>query len=138
MDRLGKKKNIKSQYPFYCLFRLVGRFLNNLFGRPSNRTTHRPSFGPLNFRIQPLITQSPRKVSSSQLANQLLADGATGLDANQVDGDGIRDIADVADIVDPDVENGFKLRWRVQARFSLPWIREVCEAQSSVYVSIAL
>jgi hypothetical protein len=118
--------------------RLVGRFFNNIFGRPSNRTTNRPSFGildfkiqpiitqspetvssskrptnrpffgMLDFKIQPLITQSPKTVSSAQLANQLAADGATGLDANQVDEDGIRLVA--ADIdVDPDDEDGIRI-----------------------------
>ena len=59
-----------------------------MFGRPrSNRPTNRP-----------------------QLANQLAADGATGLDANQLDGvDSIRDVVDVADVADINNSNiGFR------------------------------
>ena len=45
------------------------------------------------------------------MANQLAADGATGLSANQVGVvDGIRDVADVADIDNADnAEDGFRM-----------------------------
>ena len=53
----------------------------------------------MDFRIQPLITASQRP----RLANQLAADGVTGLDANQVD-------VEVEDSMNAneDVEDGFK------------------------------
>jgi len=65
-----------------------GRLNNILFGRP----------------------QANRPGSRPQLANQLAADGATGLSANQVGVvDGIRDVADAADIDGAvDVEDGFR------------------------------
>ena len=47
---------------------------------------------------------------SSQFANQLAADGATGLSANKVgEEDAIRDFIDVADIdIAEDAEDGFR------------------------------
>ena len=65
--------------------------------------------GFINIRIQPLITQPPRTNFANQFANQLAGDGATGLNANQLDGDdlgegsgegsadGINDVSDEAD-----------------------------------------
>ena len=46
---------------------------------------------------------------SPQLANQLAADGATGLSANQVgEVDAVRDVVDVADIDITEDEDGFR------------------------------
>ena len=56
------------------------------------------------------LRENPRASSSSQFANQLAADGATGLSANQVgDVDDIRDIVDPADIdIADNVGDGFR------------------------------
>ena len=56
------------------------------------------------------MRESPRTVSSPQFANQLAADGATGLSANQVGEDNaIRDVVDVADIdIAENAEDGFR------------------------------
>jgi len=80
------------------------RALGNIFGQrqPSGQTNR----NPFNFRVQPLLTldqrprsvslnnppERPRSVSSEsssrtpRLANQLIADGSSGLQANQIDG----------------------------------------------------
>ena len=87
--RAGKFLYTQGQwYKVANCFRFFGRLNNILFGRPqANRPRSRP-----------------------QLANQLAADGATGLSANQVGVvDGIRDVADAADIDGAvDVEDGFR------------------------------
>ena len=74
-----------------CILSIIGHFLSTLFRRPGSSPRNRAGSSLLDFRITPLITvnESPRS------ANQLAADGATGLDANQVD-------------VDEDIEDGFK------------------------------
>ena len=76
-----------------CTRSIIGHFLSSLFRRPASSPRSRAGSGLLDFRITPLITvnESPRS------ANQLAADGATGLDANQVDVDD-----------DDDIEVGFK------------------------------
>ena len=72
----------------FSLSRLFGRVVNALFGRrPSARQESRQR-GPLDFRIQPILTlderESPRTVSRPRFANQLSNDGATGLSVNQL------------------------------------------------------
>ena len=72
----------------FSLLRLFGRVVSALFGRrPSARQQSRQR-GPLDFRIQPILTlderESPRTVSRPRFANQLSNDGATGLSVNQL------------------------------------------------------
>ena len=90
--------NLNNLVYFVCFnfehFRIFGRLFTNLFRRPSAQPTDRPALGLLDFRLQPLITvsETPRTVASSQLANLLAAED----DVNQVGGD------------DEEVKDGFR------------------------------